>query len=103
LGQDTADRVLDRRDLTVREYAFWRLVDARSQRDRATRQEMVNAAASVLSPDEVYLATMVIALFEFYNAFVDLNGVEPLNRAGYDAQGTRLSTHGYAPPDEPPI
>jgi len=42
----------------------------------------------------------VIALFNFYNKFVDLNGVAELTAEGYQASGVRLSTHGYAPPAE---
>jgi len=40
----------------------------------------------------------VIALFNFYNTFVDLNGVDELTPAGYEASGVRLSAQGYAPP-----
>ena len=61
-------------------------------------------AADVLSPDEVYLASMVIALFNFYNTFVDLTGVDELTAQGYEASGVRLSTAGYAPPPaSPPV
>jgi hypothetical protein len=77
------------------------LVDASHQRDEAERKAMVLDAANELSPDEVYLASMVVSLFEFYNAFVDLNGVAPLTPEGYAASGVRLSTHGYAPPADP--
>jgi hypothetical protein len=59
---------------------------------------MVVAQAGVLSPDEIYHANSVIALFNFYNAFVDLNGVDELTPEGYEASGVRLSTHGYGPP-----
>ncbi len=55
-------------------------------------------AAEQLTPDEIYLASSVIALFNFYNTWVDLNGVDELSRDGYDATGVRLSTMGYAPP-----
>jgi hypothetical protein len=58
----------------------------------------VVAAHAVLGPDGAYLASMVIALFKFYNAFVDLNGVAELTEAGYEASGQRLCMHGYAPP-----
>jgi hypothetical protein len=44
---------------------------------------------------------MVIALFQFYNTFVDLNGVDPLSPEGYEASGVRLSTQGYTPPPRP--
>jgi hypothetical protein len=54
--------------------------------------------ARTLTADEIYLATMVIALFNFYNAFVDLNGVEDLSAEGYTASGARLASAGYTPP-----
>lgn len=73
------------------------LVDASFNRVAAERRELVLHAAEVLTPDEIYLANMVIALFNFYNAFVDVNGVDELNAAGYDASGKRLATQGYAP------
>jgi len=60
-------------------------------------------AADVLSPDELYLASMVIGLFNFYNTFVDLTGVDELTAQGYEASGARLSTLGYAPPPAPPV
>ena len=56
------------------------------------------AAAEELTTDEVYLASMVISLFNFYNTFVDLNGVDEMSAEMYDASGVRLSTVGYAPP-----
>jgi hypothetical protein len=59
-------------------------------------------AAEELTPDEVYLASLVIGLFNFYNTFVDLTGVDELTVQGYEASGIRLSTVGYAPPPAPP-
>jgi len=59
------------------------------------------AAAEELTTDEVYLASMVISLFNFYNTFVDLNGVDEMSAEMYDASGVRLLTVGYAPPAQP--
>jgi AhpD family alkylhydroperoxidase len=94
LGRDTVDRVLDRRSLTPREQALWQLVDASREREELDRRAMVIEAARSLTPDEVYLASMVIALFNFYNTFVDLNGVDELSAEMYDASGLRLATAG---------
>ena len=102
LGRETVERVLARCDLTEREAAFWRLIDASHERDEPARRALVMEAAEILSPDEVYLASMVIALFNFYNTFVDLTGVDELTAQGYEASGVRLSTVGYAPPPAPP-
>jgi len=92
--------VLDRRDLTTRESALWLLIDASHDRDASRRGEIVLRAAEVLTPDEIYLASLVISLFNFYNTFVDLNGVDELSAELYDASGVRLSTVGYAPPPQ---
>jgi hypothetical protein len=100
LGRETVERVLARRDLSEREAAFWHLIDASHERTEPARQALVLQAADVLTPDEVYLASMVIALFNFYNTFVDLTGVDELTVQGYEASGARLSTLGYAPPPD---
>ena len=52
----------------------------------------------MLTTGEAYLASMVIALFNFYNTFVDLNGVDEMSADMYDASRRRLSTVGYSPP-----
>ena len=77
---------------------MWLLIDASHERDAPRRGAIVARAAEVLTTDEVYLASMVISLFNFYNAFVDLNGVDELSAEMYDASGVRLSTVGYCPP-----
>ena len=93
--------MLARRDLSSREVAFWILVDASNDRTEAGRRAASERASATLSPDEMYLASMVIALFNFYNTFVDVNGVDELTPQGYEASGVRLSTQGYCPPVEP--
>jgi hypothetical protein len=92
------ERVLRGEKLTAREECFWILVRASNDRDEANRRDAMHCVAKTLTPDEIYLATMVIALFNFYNAFVDLNGVEDLSAEGYTASGLRLASAGYAPP-----
>jgi hypothetical protein len=90
--------VLSRRSLTDREEAFWQLVDASHLHDENDRRTLVDAAARTLGPDGFYNALSVVALFNFYNKFVDVGGVAELTQAGYDASGVRLAEHGYAPP-----
>jgi len=92
--------VLARRDLSARETAFWILVDASNDRTDAGRRLASGRACEALSADEMYLASLVISLFNFYNTFVDLNGVDELTPEGYEASGVRLSTQGYCPPAE---
>ena len=43
----------------------------------------------------IYEAITVIALFNFYNAWVDCSGVEPLTAEGYAQSGQRLKQRGY--------
>jgi hypothetical protein len=102
LGRETVERVLARRDLSARERSLWHLIDASHERDETARQALVLRAADGLTPDEMYLASMVISLFNFYNTFVDLTGVAELTLQGYEASGIRLSTAGYAAPAAPP-
>jgi hypothetical protein len=92
--------VLARRDLSARETALWILVDASNDRTDAGRRLASKRACETLSADEMYLASLVISLFNFYNTFVDLNGVDELTPEGYEASGVRLSTQGYCPPPE---
>ena len=89
--------MLEERDLSDRERAFWTVVRSSNEDDESKRKSAALEATTVLSPDEFYLATLVISLFQFYNSFVDLNGVDELSGAGYEASGIRLSTVGYAP------
>ena len=84
--------------LSDREQAFRQLVSASHVPHEDTRRVLVLEAAKVLSVGEVYHANAVIALFNFYNKFVDLNGVAELSAEGYAASGVRLSTQGYGPP-----
>ena len=90
--------MLARRSLTDREQAFWQLVDASQLHDTNERRPLVDAAADTLGPDDFYNALSVIALFNFYNTFVDVGGVAELTQAGYDASAVRLAQHGYAAP-----
>lgn len=89
--------MLDERDLSDRERAFWSIVRSSNEDDTGRRRAAALEATLSLSSDEFYLATLVVSLFQFYNSFVDLNGVDELSAAGYEASGIRLSTVGYAP------
>jgi hypothetical protein len=92
------DRVLadEAAGLTDRERAFQLLVDASHNVHAETRQLLVERAAMTLTVDEVYQANMVIALFNFFNKWADLNGVKLLTPEGYAASGKRLAQYGYA-------
>jgi len=74
------------------------MVKASNDRDEDRRRDAMHRVAATLTADEIHLASMVIALFNFYNTFVDLHGVDELSAEGYTASGVRLSSVGYAPP-----
>ena len=101
LGQEYVDAFLNEAPNTERERAFRLLVSASHVPSDVTRRHLVEQAATILTVDEVYHATAVISLFNFYNKFVDLNGVDELTAEGYQGSGVRLSTVGYAPPAKP--
>lgn len=84
--------MLDGAQLTPRESAFVALAGAPRAGDREAR---VKLAAESLTVEEINHANTVIALFCFYNAFVDLHGVDDQTPEGYAASGQRLATHGY--------
>lgn len=83
---------MDGRDLSPREEAFVALVGALHVEDR---EPAVRQAAAVLTVEEVHHANTVIALFNFYNAFVDLHGVDDQTPEAYAVSGKRLATGGY--------
>jgi hypothetical protein len=87
----------DAATLSDRERAFCQLVLANTAAEEV-RAAIVRDVATRLTVEEIYHANAVVALFNFYNTFVDLNGVDPLTPDGYRASGVRLSTQGYAPP-----
>ena len=84
--------------------------DIVSQKDRALYafvRKMVKDSLSI-GPDDVeaahaagwtdealYDAISVVALFQFYNAWIDATGVRDMPALGYEMTGKRLSTQGY--------
>ena len=98
MGGEHVEYFLAGENLTPRESAFHSLVRASRSTDESVRRSIVLAASVHLRTDEVYHATSVISLFNFYNKFVDLNGVSELTAEGYEALGARLSAQGYHPP-----
>ncbi len=98
MGKVNVDRALAGESLSDREQAFHALVRASHVHDEGERRVLVLSASNTLSAEEVYHANAVISLFNFYNKFVDLNGVAELTPEGYEASGVRLSQHGYGPP-----
>jgi alkylhydroperoxidase family enzyme len=56
----------------------------------------VDAAHAAGWTDEaLYDAITVVALFQFYNAWIDATGVGDMPAFAYDMSGKRLATQGY--------
>jgi alkylhydroperoxidase family enzyme len=45
--------------------------------------------------EAIYDAIMVCGLFNFYNRWIDANGVEAMSKQDHTASGKRLATRGY--------
>ena len=45
--------------------------------------------------EALYDAISVVALFQFYNAWIDASGVSDMSAIGYEMSGKRLATQGY--------
>ena len=70
--------------------------------------EKANRASNTVGPDDIaraksagwddealYDALTVVALFRFYNVWIDATGVHDMPAAAYEASGKRLATAGY--------
>ena len=54
------------------------------------------AHAAGWTDEALYDAITVVALFQFYNAWIDATGVSDMPALGYELSGKRLATIGYA-------
>ncbi len=59
----------------------------------AADAEAVRAAG--WSDEGLYDAISVVALFQFYNAWIDATGVRDMSPMGYELSGKRIATNGY--------
>jgi alkylhydroperoxidase family enzyme len=57
--------------------------------------DVAAAHAAGWSDEALYDAITVVALFQFYNAWIDATGVRDMPAIGYEMTGQRLSQHGY--------
>jgi alkylhydroperoxidase family enzyme len=53
------------------------------------------ARAAGWTDEALYDAISVVALFQFYNAWIDATGVDDMPAMGYEMSGKRLATQGY--------
>lgn len=57
--------------------------------------DVAAAHAAGWTDEALYDAVSVVALFQFYNAWIDATGVGDMPALGYEMTGKRLSTQGY--------
>ncbi|MDB4877979.1 MAG: hypothetical protein JWM41_4425 [Gemmatimonadetes bacterium] len=74
-------------------YAFVKKMVADSLSIGEADAEAVRAAG--WTDEALYDAISVVALFQFYNAWIDATGVGDLPAMGYEMSGKRLATQGY--------
>ncbi len=53
------------------------------------------ARAAGWTDEALYDAISVVALFQFYNAWIDASGVSDMSSIGYEMSGKRIATNGY--------
>lgn len=53
------------------------------------------ARAAGWTDEALYDAISVVALFQFYNAWIDASGVSDMPALGYEMSGKRIATNGY--------
>ena len=57
--------------------------------------DVATANAAGWSDEALYDAISVVALFQFYNAWIDASGVRDMPAFAYEMSGKRLATQGY--------
>jgi alkylhydroperoxidase family enzyme len=57
--------------------------------------DVETAHAAGWTDEALYDAISVVALFQFYNAWIDASGVRDMPALAYEMSGKRLSTQGY--------
>ena len=53
------------------------------------------------SDEALYDTITVVALFQFYNAWIDATGVRDMSALGYEMSGRRIATNGYVMGKQP--
>jgi hypothetical protein len=82
--------------VSAREQLLYSAVgDWTARRGRLSDAHSAGLLAAGWSSDELFSASTVCALFCFYNAWVDNNGVALMTEVSYAASGQRLATGGY--------
>ena len=86
--------------MSAKDRALYTLVKKVVENSVETSQADIDTARAVGWSDEaLYDAFTVVALFQFYNAWIDSTGVHDMPAAAYEMSGQRLATAGYASPE----
>ena len=87
---------LDNAPVTEKDRALYRFVKKMVQDSLTIGEPDVAAAhAAGWSDEALYDAISVVALFQFYNAWIDASGVRDMPAFAYEMSGKRLATNGY--------
>ncbi len=87
---------LDTAPVTDKDRALYGFVKKMVQDSLSIGEADVAAAHAAGWTDEaLYDAISVVALFQFYNAWIDASGVRDMPAFAYEMSGKRLSTSGY--------
>ena len=65
--------------------------------------DVATAHAAGWTDEALYDAISVVALFQFYNAWIDATGVDDMPAMGYEMSGKRIANNGYVmgkPPEK---
>jgi alkylhydroperoxidase family enzyme len=63
---------------------------------RVTAEDTARLREIGWTDEELYFVTTVVALFNFYNRWIDASGVHALSDDVHRAGGKRSAAHGYA-------
>jgi alkylhydroperoxidase family enzyme len=88
---------LESSTLDDRHKALFRFVDkVNHDSPRITPVDLDGVRASGWTDEAIYFAITVCALFNFYNRWIDANGVHAMSEEAHREGGKRMATQGYA-------
>jgi alkylhydroperoxidase family enzyme len=87
---------VDTAPVSPKDRALYRLVKKVVENSVETSQGDIDTArAAGWSDEALYDALSVVALFRFYNSWIDTTGVGDMPPFAYEMSGQRLATQGY--------
>ena len=86
--------------MSAKDRVLYALVKKVVENSVETSQADIDTAhAAGWSDEALYDAFTIVALFQFYNSWIDSTGVHDMPAAAYEMSGQRLATAGYASPE----